>query len=105
MAIRDANNSALRGGRLREKIDAGLRNSRFGVTILSHAFFSKSWPQSELDGLLSLERESKRILPVWHELTDEDVRSYSPILSGRLGISTSKGIASVVDAIKRAVKE
>lgn len=92
------------GDRLREKIDAGLKNSRFGVTILSHAFFSKSWPQSELDGLLSLERGTKRILPVWHELKFEDVRSYSPILSGRLGISTDKGIDSVVAAIERAIR-
>jgi hypothetical protein len=91
------------GDRLREKIDNGLRASRFGLTILSHAFFAKSWPQSELDGLLSLERGSKRILPVWHNLTVEEIKTYSPILSGRLGISTDKGIDQVVDAIQRAI--
>ncbi len=33
------------GDSLREKIDEGLAESRFGVVILSPAFFSKNWPK------------------------------------------------------------
>jgi hypothetical protein len=92
------------GDSLRAKIEEGLKISRFGVTILSHHFFKKRWPQMELDGLLALEKGTKKILPIWHELSEENVREYSPILAGRLGIPTSKGIDAVAEAILKAVK-
>jgi hypothetical protein len=38
------------GDSLRRKIDEGLRNSAYGVVILSPSFFLKQWPQWELDG-------------------------------------------------------
>jgi hypothetical protein len=92
------------GDRLRERIDAGLSTSRFGVTVLSHHFFQKDWPKNELEGLLALERGMKKILPVWHNITKEEVEKYSPTLAGRLGVSTSKGLDAVVAEILRVVK-
>ncbi|MBB4635837.1 toll/interleukin-1 receptor domain-containing protein [Longimicrobium terrae] len=57
--------SLVMGDSLRRSIDAGLSQSRFGVVILSRHFFSKEWPQRELDGLVSREiGEGKVILPV-----------------------------------------
>ena len=41
------------GDSLRRSIDNGLRNSRYGIVVLSEAFFSKEWPQRELDGLFA----------------------------------------------------
>jgi hypothetical protein len=43
------------GDSLRRKIDEGLAQSRYGIVVLSKYFFSKEWPQSELDGLMSRE--------------------------------------------------
>ena len=43
------------GDSLREKIDSGLAQSQFGIVILSHHFFAKDWPKSELDGLFARE--------------------------------------------------
>jgi hypothetical protein len=40
------------GDSLRRKIDAGIARTRFGVVVLSHAFFAKNWSQYELDGLV-----------------------------------------------------
>src|SRR5262245_44710465 len=81
------------GDSLRQKIDEGLANCRFGVVVISHAFLSKEWPQRELDALLSREDSgAKRVLPVWHGITVEDLRAKSPILSSRLAISTSRAL-------------
>ena len=88
---------------MRQKIEKGLQCSRYGVTILSHHFFSKRWPQVELDGLFALETGGKKILPVWHNLNEEEIKRYSPILAGRLGISTDKGFDVVAEAISKAV--
>ena len=43
------------GDSLRGKIDEGLACSQFGIVILSPSFFSKHWPQAELDGLAAQE--------------------------------------------------
>jgi hypothetical protein len=78
------------GDSLRRKIDEGLARSRFGIVVLSHAFFSKNWPQKELDGLAARESTGEQIiLPLWHKLTKDEVISYSPTLADRLARSTS----------------
>jgi len=92
------------GDGLRQSIDRGLRDSKFGIVVLSHAFFSKPWPQRELDGLTARETSDKKvILPIWHNLTREEVSNYSPTLAGKLAVSSSKGIDTVVQEILRAL--
>lgn len=41
------------GSSLQESIDEGLAQSRFGIVVLSHAFFARNWPQKELNALFS----------------------------------------------------
>ena len=79
------------GGSVRQQIDSGLANSRFGVVVLSPAFMGKYWPQAELDGLLNLEATSgKRVLPIWHKISHSDVVAFSPTVSGKLARETSR---------------
>jgi len=92
------------GDSLRRKIDEGLANSRYGIVVLSHSFFAKEWPQQELDGLLGKEvAGTKVILPVWHDITFEEVRGYSPILSGRVAAKSSEGLDTVVRKLRDAM--
>lgn len=92
------------GDSLLRKIDEGLRRSRYGVVVLSPAFFVKDWPRKELDGLASKEvGGSKVILPVWHNVTREDVQHYSPILAGLVAAPTSRGLPYVVSEILKVV--
>lgn len=94
------------GDSLRRSIDKGLSRSRFGIVVLSRAFFEKEWPQRELDGLVSRELDGQKvILPVWHGIDVALVRSFSPTLSDRLGISSDKGVAAIVAAIVAAVRK
>ncbi|HKC62853.1 MAG TPA: toll/interleukin-1 receptor domain-containing protein, partial [Pyrinomonadaceae bacterium] len=73
------------GDSLRRSIDRGLANSRFGIVVLSIAFFSKNWPQYELDGLVTKELSGgKVILPLWHKVSKDEVVSYSPSLADKL---------------------
>jgi hypothetical protein len=72
------------GDSLRQSIDAGLRESQFGVVVLSRAFFEKNWPQYELDGLLEKEmRGHKVILPIWCKVGHDEVAQYSPSLADK----------------------
>ena len=94
------------GDSLRRSIDQGLANSRFGIVVLSQSFFSKEWPQRELDGLVAMEISSgKLILPIWHNVSKEDVAAFSPILADRLAVSSDKGMDKVVKEILAAIKK
>ena len=42
------------GDSLRSKIDEGLRNSKYGIVILSEAYIKKGWTQYELEGLFNI---------------------------------------------------
>ena len=78
------------GDSLRREIDRGLVNSRFGVVVLSEAFFKKEWPQKELDGLVALEAQGlSRILPIWHKVSVDEVAHYSPTLADKVALNTS----------------
>jgi hypothetical protein len=78
------------GDSLRRSIDKGLANSRFGVVILSSAFFAKNWPQYELDGMVARETQGvKVILPIWHRVTKDEVMKFSPTLADRVALNSS----------------
>jgi hypothetical protein len=92
------------GDSLRRNIDAGLRNSRYGIVVLSTAFFKKEWTARELDGLTTLEVGGQsRILPIWHKVSKDEVAAYSAVLADKLALNTSnktvKEIAAELHAI------
>lgn len=96
--------SLVMGDRLRRKIDEGLKRSRFGVVVLSKNFFSKNWPQQELDGLSALEADgSNRILPIWHGVSQAEVGEFSPTLADRLAAESSRGLEVLVAEIQKAI--
>jgi hypothetical protein len=95
------------GSSLRRSIDEGLAKSRFGVVVLSHAFFAKNWSQYELDGLVTREQTGEQIiLPLWHKITKAEVISHSPSLADKLARSTTdltlEEIASEIVGVVRA---
>jgi hypothetical protein len=93
------------GDSLRESIDQGLARSEFGVVILSKHFFEKHWPTQELNGLATREINGKKvILPVWHGVSFEEVRQYSPMLADRVAVTTEKGVDHVVEQLLAAIK-
>lgn len=78
------------GESLRSKIDEGLRNSKFGIVVLSQAYINKGWTQYELEGLFNIEMTNgKTILPIWHNITKSQVQQFSPTIAGRLAMNTT----------------
>lgn len=92
------------GDRLLAKIDEGLRTCDYGIVVLSPHFFAKRWPREELEGLFQLETtERKVILPIWKDVSESEVKAFSPILASRIGADARVGIAKIVEDIRRAV--
>jgi len=94
------------GDSLRRSIDSGLAKSRFGVVVLSPAFFAKEWPQWELNGLVARENMNRGalILPVWHNVSKFDVLAYSPSLADKVGISSEKGLNVVLQKLLETIQ-
>jgi hypothetical protein len=89
------------GDSLRQSIDKGLINSRFGIVVLSPAFFAKNWPQYELNGLTAREEDGRKVvLPIWHNVDREDVLAYSPTLADKVALSTQKlSVKKIAEAL------
>jgi hypothetical protein len=94
------------GDSLRRKIDHGLSRCRYGLVILSPAFFLKEWPNKELDGLVAREDgREKVVLPVWHNVSAADIVKYSPMLADKMAVSTSHGLEHVANRVRDAVRQ
>jgi hypothetical protein len=94
------------GHSIRQDIEDGITNARFGVVILSQHFFAKQWTQAELDALFSKKMDSGRplLLPIWHRVTKDEVASRSPLLAGIKALNTATmTIDEIADALKEAV--
>lgn len=94
------------GDSLSRSIDKGLKQSRYGLIILSPAFFKKGWNDYELRSLLTREisGQTKVILPIWHDIEFEDVMNYSLYLADKYALSTSLGVKELSRRIVNVVK-
>ena len=95
------------GTNLLKSIDKGLKNSQYGIVVLSPAFFKKQWPQKELGGLysLSMTKDKDMILPLLHNLTHDKLTELSPSLSDILYKKWDEGPDKIAGAVKKLVNK
>ncbi|GJL72801.1 MAG: hypothetical protein NMNS01_20000 [Nitrosomonas sp.] len=78
------------GDCLRQKIDKGLAISRAGLVVLSPYFIGKRWANYELDGVVTrIVSGEKILLPIWHNITKQQILDYSPSLAKKVARSTA----------------
>lgn len=91
------------GDSLRQKIDKGLANSRVGLVILSPSFIKKGWTNYELDGIVTRSVSNEQVLlPIWHNITKQQVVDYSPSLADKVARST---VTHTIDEIAQEISE
>ncbi len=93
------------GDKMRQKIDNGLKKSRFGIVVLSPNYIdeNKYWTKAELDGLFQKETyNDKVIIPIWHNLTKKQVVDFSPIIADRKAATTA---TQTTEEIAKQIKE
>ena len=93
------------GDSLRQKIDRGLANSRFGIVVLSKDFIKKGWTNYELDGIITKSLSGQQvILPIWHNITKQEVIDYSPSLADKVARNTaSYTIEEIAEEISEVI--
>jgi len=75
-----------------DMMNMGILNSRFGVVFLSANFIQSGWSEYEFKSFLNREINEKKmiILPIWHEVTDKQVRQYNPYLVDKFALKTEE---------------
>ena len=93
------------GDSLRESIDRGLANSKYGIVVISPHFLKKRWPAYELNGMVAREMNGhKVILPIWHKVTKDEILQYSPTLADKLALNTAiHSIKEIIGQLKSFV--
>jgi hypothetical protein len=99
------------GDSIRKKIDEGLTKSRYGIIVLSENFFhlKKKWTRHELDGLFALEDEEDpepKMLPVWHNITFDQLRKRSPMVAGlKALVAKDKSVDQIVKELMAVLRK
>jgi len=79
------------GDSLTESINKGLINSNYGIVVLSNFFLAKRWPDYEMKSLLTKEISgSSVILPVWYNVTKEEMEKYNLYLADKYSFDARK---------------
>ena len=94
------------GDSLRESIEQGLKECHKCVLVLTPNFLSnKGWSKREYDSIFTREvvERQRVILPVWHEISAQDVYNFSPILADRVAVPWSLGVEEVARKLLQAL--
>jgi len=91
-----------------DMMNEGILNSKFVVVFLSKNFIKSGWSDYEFKGFLNREIKEERviILPIWHEVTYEEVKKYNPVLVDKFALFTDKfSIDEIVENISDLILE
>ena len=96
------------GDSLRESIERGLKETRKCILILTPNFLkNEGWTKREFNSVFTREllEKSNVILPVWHEVTQQQVYDYSPSLADKYALYWSaEDKEDIADKLQRAVQ-
>lgn len=94
------------GSKLMKSINHGLKNSKYGIVVLSSAFFGKGWPEAELASLFSLMITSGKdtLLPLRHGISHKELAEKAPLLSDIVNRSSDIGMDALAQEFYRIVK-
>lgn len=97
------------GDSLRESMEEGVRKARYGIVILSPDFIKKGkyWTKAELDAFFQLESATgkKFLLPIWHNVGQHQVFTYSPFVASRKALNTAqKNTAEIAIEVAKFIR-
>jgi len=99
----------LKGGdNLRESIEKGIKEAKKCILILSPNFLeNEKWAKSEFETVFVREIYKKEdvIIPIWHNISEDDIYEYSPKLLSKVGLNTSIGIKKLAKKIIEAINK
>ncbi len=79
------------GDNLRQSIEEGLANSRFGIVVITPSFIGKPWTERELSILYMLQdmNSEKIIIPIWHNIDRPLIVKHLPMIADVKALKTA----------------
>jgi hypothetical protein len=94
------------GDSLRESIEKGIKETDFCILIITRNFLTNDgWTKAEFNSVFTKEiiKQKKVMLPVWHDVSKEEVYEYSPSLVDRLAAKWSEGVDSIAAKLRNRI--
>lgn len=94
------------GDSLRESIEKGLKEAKKCILVITPSFLANErWTKREFESIFTREvlMNEKIVLPIWHNVTPEQVYQYSPSLVNKFARQWSKGKEVLAHEIRRLV--
>lgn len=94
------------GDSLRESIERGLKECERCILVITPNFLGNTgWTKVEFNSIFTREILERRniVLPIWHNVTPQQVFDYSPSLADRIAVNWSKGAEEVAKALLRVL--
>lgn len=92
------------GDNIFDKIHYGLSNSQYGIVVLSPFFLGKTWTNYELHGLLIRHITQKTILPIWLNITLDEIKNKYPPLASVAAIVATTDLSLIVTQLSKVVQ-
>ena len=94
------------GDSLHQSIGHGLSRSKYAVVVISDSFIQKKWTNWELNGLVQrhLDADYPVIIPVWHDVSANKVREFSPSLADIVALNSETGIDGISERIHQVIR-
>ncbi len=97
------------GDSIIEKVNEGLRISRYVIVVISKSFLSKNWPKRELNSAINIEASTGkvRVLPlvVGTDKVRKEIFQKYPLLNDKRYLTWENDVQKIVDALKDCLGE
>lgn len=86
------------GSLMIREIDKGLRNSRVGIVLVTPALLKSIEGEGIAEKELAVLLSTRRVIPVLHGVSFDDLNDVSPMLASHAGLSTKDSSLDIVAA-------
>jgi len=97
------------GDSIIEKVNEGLRISRYVIVVISKSFLSKNWPKRELNSVLNVEASTGKVRVLPLILGTDEVKRYIfkkyPLLNDKVYLTWENDAQKIIDALKARLGE
>ncbi len=91
------------GDSITNSVNKALKNAQFAIVVISPVYLEKQWAMNELHGLFNQPSERKRLLPILHNISMDEIKIHLPLLADRYAISTDKGLDFIVHNVVEVI--
>ncbi len=86
------------GSLMIREIDKGLRNSRVGIVLVTPALLKSIEGEGVAEKELAVLLSTRRVIPVLHGVSFDDLNNVSPMLASHAGLSTKESSLDLIAA-------